>query len=133
MTVAYADTTALEEYTGTDAPTGADRLLARATELVDDRVRRSFTLGDDDLPTDSDIAAALEQATCAQVEYWTEVGEEHDVEGLSGVGIAVGALRLDRLPPELAPRARRILRNAGLLDAPAGLSTADQFFATQDG
>lgn len=133
-TVAYADATALEEFTGTDAPEGAARLLARASELLDDRVRRTFTVDDDtDLPTDTDIAAALSDAACAQVEYWVEVGEEHDVEGLSGVGIAVGTLRLDQLPPELAPRARRILRTAGLLDAPGGLSTADQFFATQVG
>lgn len=134
MTVAYADTTALEEFTGAAAPDGADRLLARASELVDDRVRCTFDVDTTtSLPTDPDIATALEQAVCAQVEYWVEVGEEHDVEGLSGVGIAVGALRLDELPPELAPRARRILRTAGVLDAPGGLSTADQFFATQAG
>lgn len=134
MTVAYADTTALEAFTGTTAPADADRLLERASELLDDKVRRAFDVDTvTDLPTDTDIAAALEQACCAQVEHWTEVGEEHDVEGLHCVAISVGGMTLGHLPPELGPRARRILRTAGLLDAAAGLSTADQFYATQAG
>ena len=40
---------------------------------------------------------------------------------------------MGHMPPELAPRAKRILRLAGLLDTALGLSTSDQFFATQAG
>lgn len=118
MTVAYADADALTAYLGTSAPADADRLLERASELLDDKVRAAFDVDDDtDLPTDADVATALEQAACAQVEFWLEVGEEHDTAGEAHVGIAVGNLRVDSLPPEVAPRARRILRHAGLLNA----------------
>lgn len=134
MTVAYADTTALEAFTGADAPTGADRMLERASELLDEKVRRPFDVDTvTSLPTDPDVATAMEQACCAQVEYWSEVGEESDIGGEFDRPIGVGHLTMGHMPPELAPRAKRILRLAGLLDTALGLSTSDQFFATQVG
>lgn len=134
MTVAYADTTALEAFTGTTVPTGADRMLERASELLDEKVRRPFDVSTTtSLPTDEDVATAMEQACCAQVEYWVEVGEESDIGGEFDRPIGVGHLTMGHMPPELAPRAKRILRLAGLLDTALGLSTSDQFFATQAG
>lgn len=92
----------------------AERLLVRASELLDSMVIGGYSIADDTgLPTDTDVATALRDACCAQVEFWLEVGEEHDVVGLAG-SVAVGQLRVDRLPNTLAPRARRILGNAGL-------------------
>jgi hypothetical protein len=117
---AYATAAQLVEW----LPSGtvvddADRLLRRASEVVDGAVRIGFAVAEETgLPTDSTIATACSEACCAQVEYWLDVGEEHDIEGLTG-GAAIGSLRIDQLPPELAPRARRILGLAGLIGQPA--------------
>lgn len=115
MTTAYASS---EEYATYRDETQEDvsRLLARASELLDSKVRATFNVGDDDLPTNTTIAEALRDACCAQVEYWLEaVGEEHDLEGMGSKQVAIGHLRMDELPPELAPRAFRFLDNAGLM------------------
>lgn len=96
---------------------GSGRILVRASEVIDDHVRASYTLNTTtDLADDSDVALALADAVCAQVEFWLEVGEEHDVDGSAGGQISVGGWSTNRLPPELAPRARRHLAAAGLLN-----------------
>lgn len=90
----------------------ADRLLLRASELIDGAVRQPYDTDDDGLATDSDVAAALRDATCAQVEQWVEVDEANAIDGLAGTQRALGG---GVRAPELAPRARRILLNAGLV------------------
>ncbi len=127
MTVAYADQAALDAFTplaATLTPSEAARLLQRASELVDDKVRAAYAIDTGtSLPTDTDVATALSDATCAQVEFWLEVGEEHDTGGMANRQVAIGHLSVDRLPPELAPRAFRLMHAAGLLSAgwlPAG-------------
>lgn len=93
-----------------------ERLLSRASELIDGHVLATYTVDDGTgLPTDTDIAAALRDATCAQVEFWLEVGEEHDVANMAGRRVSIGHLSIDDLPGEFAARARRLLANAGLL------------------
>jgi hypothetical protein len=122
VTVAYATSAELQAYLS--AATWAlidgddvDRLLERATEIVDDHVRAAFVVDDDTkLATDTDIAAALSDATCAQVEFWVEVGEEHDIAGMGDRQASIGHLSMEKLPPELAPRALRLLSTAGLMN-----------------
>lgn len=56
-------------------PDDSARLLQRASELVSSLVKRNY---------DSTITThveAVKQATCAQVEYWQEVGESMDTRG----------------------------------------------------
>lgn len=119
MTVAYATADELASYVpATASLDDADRLLERATELIDDKVRASFDLVDEtNLAANESVAAALRDAVCAQVEFWLEVGEEHDIEGLADRQVSIQGLSLAALPPELAPRARRIMRSCGLLNA----------------
>lgn len=132
MTVAYATEAELAAFLS-DGTTVVDasRLLARASELLDERITAPFDVdADTALPTDTTVASALSGACCAQVEFWLEVGEEHDVSGLANRGAAVGHLRLDSLPPELAPRARRILSSVGLTSASAiTTGRGDRYFA----
>ncbi len=132
----YATPAQLAEFlSADDAATVAEpeRVLARASELVDDTVRRPFTLDDDGLPVDATLAEALRDAVCAQVEYWLEVDEAHDIGGMAGRRVTIGNLSVDRLPCEVAPRAVRILRQAGLMTG-RGFDRADvTFFATQTG
>lgn len=103
------------------APTPIDRLLERASEVIDDAIRTAvYDVDDDELPTDDDVAAALRDATCAQVEFWLASDEEDDILGpiqsvtLGGLQVQYGAGTNRQTPLYLAPRAARILRSAGL-------------------
>lgn len=117
----YATADELASYTGQAAPADAERLLTRASELIDEVTRgRAAAAWDDPLPDPvSDDQAAIRDATCAQVEFWMSLGEEHDVEGVRG-GVSVGAVRFDNLPETLATRAARALRRRYLLSAVVG-------------
>lgn len=127
MTVAYASEGDLASFLpeGTVA-TDAPRLLARASELLDGTVLAAFDIGDDQLPTDTAVAEAMRDACCAQVEFWLEVGEENDIDGLAGTQVALTGYAGKR-PPRVAPRAFDILQTAGLMTT-STLSTADAFF-----
>ena len=127
MTVSYATVTELTEFiAGRTPPDDAARLLARASELVDDTVRAPFSIdATTKLPTDPDVAAAIRDATCAVVEAWMEVGESNDVDGLAGAQIAVQGYSGPRAPT-VQPRAVRALNTAGLLTiAPSALVGVD--------
>lgn len=114
MTSPYATSTQLNAWLADPFQGDPTRILARASEVIDAHIRAPYDIDDEGIPTDPDTAAALADATCAQVEFWVEVGEDHDVTGLANRPISVGSLNVSALPPELAPRAARILANAGL-------------------
>jgi hypothetical protein len=105
-------------------PEDLDRLLTRASEVLDDYCRTAvYDTDTDDLPTDADIIAAFRDACCAQVEFWMAGDEEDDVLGPLQ-GVVLGALQVQygagdnrTAPMYLAPRAARILRNAGLYNS----------------
>lgn len=93
------------------ADAAAEVLLQKASELIEDE-----TLGRSERVDAEDTAAldTLAQATCDQVEFWLEVGEEHDVAGLKG-SLVAGRVQVHPVPKELGQRARRTLRRAGLM------------------
>lgn len=89
----------------------ANRMLVKASEVIDDATLYRAQLAYD---LDQDGARdALAQATCDQVEFWLEVGEEHDVTGLRG-SLVSGRVQVHPVAGTLAPRARRTLLRAGL-------------------
>lgn len=93
-------------------PDDAERLLARASLLVDRAVRQPYRVDDDGVAVDAAVLEALRTAACAQVEQWLEVGEENAVDGLAGTDRALGS---GVRAPELAPRALSVLLGAGLV------------------
>lgn len=96
----------------------ADRLILRATEVVAEHVTTGYALDTAGDPAVTEVAAALRDATVAQVEQWLEVGEENDVAGYPRTtAMSSSGMNLSALPAILAPRARRILRLAGLTGA----------------
>lgn len=116
MAPAYATPADLTSYLPdtVDSPEDAARLLERASERVDDFVLAGFALDPvTQLPRDAGVAEALRLAACAQVEFWMEVGEAHDIDGIRG-GISVPGVQYAS-PPTLAPRARSFLAQAGLM------------------
>ncbi|QCX77668.1 hypothetical protein C9F11_20165 [Streptomyces sp. YIM 121038] len=120
----YATPAQLTAWTGKPAPADAERLLARASEDIDDTLARAVYLTDDaGMPTDPAIAAALRDAVCAQVEYQLATGD--DGTGAAGRwdSVSIGPVALSgrkdgpQAPDDvdLGPRAHRTLKRAGLL------------------
>ena len=116
MAAAYATTADLAAWLGTDAPEDSERLLRRASELLDATVYGAYAVDSaTGLPADPDAAAALRDAACAQVEFWVEVGEAHDLDGGAGSQVSIGGLAMQR-PGRLSGRALDLLRTAGLMN-----------------
>ena len=118
---AYATPAEFTTFAAGVLPADIDRLLLRASELVDDYTRTAmYDVDTDGFPTDADDIAAFRDATCAQVEFWRDSDEEDDILGpvqgiiLGPMQIQFGAGANRTAPLYLAPRAARILRNAGL-------------------
>lgn len=120
----YATPEQLTAWTGQPAPPDADRLLARASEDVDDALLSAVYVTDAlGMPTDPKIVAALADATCAQVEYQQATGD--DGTGAAGRwdAVSIGPVSLSGRQSgpqaagdvDLAPRAHRALKRAGLL------------------
>jgi hypothetical protein len=116
--MAYAIQSQLAEFLGvelTDLASDADRLLDRASELIDDLTMDRIDTTDDDHMT------AAANACCAQVEWWLSQGESRDIEGpiqsyqAGRIQMTMGAGDNRITPTYLAPRAERFLRRAGLL------------------
>jgi len=105
-------------------PPGAARLLVRASEVIDQALRTAvYDVDTAGAPTDAAVIQVLADATCAQVEFWETGDEEDDILGpvdslsLAGMSVKMSANQGDRVSPTyLAPRAHRILVNAGLRD-----------------
>lgn len=123
----YASVEDLTAFLGVDyvvpETVEANRILQRASEIVSyatiglaSAYWHTITV---EAPHD-DWTEALRDATCAQVEFWLEVGEEHDIVGLTGLLIA-GKFHVSELPERLAPRAKLFLVEAGLLHGRAGV------------
>lgn len=103
-------------------PADAATLLAKASELIDYvAFGRAQTLYESTDPAKANRQRLLADATCDQVEYWLEVGEEHDVVGLpAGSSLQGGRVQVQKMPGALGQRARRTLLRAGLLYAGTG-------------
>ena len=67
-----------------------------------------------------DYKRGLLKAVCAQVEFWLEYGEEHDVLGLTGM-VGAGKVQVSQNPGRLAPRAAGYLRSMGLSGTKVGI------------
>jgi len=98
----------------------ATKLLRSASELVNyatmGRAQKLF----DDTDASDESLSALSDATCDQVEFWLETGEEHDVLGLpKGSSLQGGRVQVQRIPGQLGQRAKRTLMDTGLLWAGA--------------
>lgn len=120
----YATSVQLATFTGVAAPADADRLLLRASEIIDHAMRTAVYDADDTtkLPTDATVLQVFADATCAQVEFWFASDEEDDILGpvqsvsIAGISVQFGAGTDRTSPTYLAPRAHRILVNSGLRD-----------------
>lgn len=103
-------------------PQDHDRLLARASTVIDDvLLTATYDVDAAGNPTSAPVVSALADATCAQVEFWLTGDEEDDILGplqsvvTGGQQLQMGSGPTRTTPMYLAPRAARVLRVAGLL------------------
>jgi hypothetical protein len=120
--MSYATSVQLTTYTGAAAPADADRLLARASETIDQALlTATYAVDSTGTATDADVLDALQKATCAQVEFWLTSDEEEDVLGptqgyaVGGMQVQFGAGENRTTPLYLAPRAARHLRTCSAI------------------
>ena len=117
----YATATDLNAYLGGDQAIdyGMDtaRVLDRASRAVDRLVTARYTIDADRAPTKAEVILAMQEATCATIEYWLQAGESVDVMAVGGP-ISFGGLSMRSAPNRVAPRAAEILRLAGLRGEP---------------
>lgn len=104
------------------APTGdaATRLLTRASRKVDGMLFAAiYDTDDTDMPTDTEVVQALQDATCATAAWWLETGDESGTVGRFQ-SMSIGSVSLGRqasqqsTDPTVSPAAVEVLRNAGL-------------------
>lgn len=130
--MSYATVADLEAWLDpTAAPTDAAKRLARASGVVDEMLLTSvYTVDDYGQPTDSDVAVALRDATCAQAEYAGATGDPASVGAAGYSQMSIGSVSLTRAtrvggatePSRYSPTAWSILQRAGLV--PAGPYTS---------
>lgn len=99
-----------------ETPTGAaaGRVLRRASELIAWYTTGGYDTTPDPVP--NTVTSTLRDATCAQVEQWAEIGEETSIAGWAQNTTLTLGFSVDHLPPDLAPRAARLLAMGGLLN-----------------
>ncbi len=120
----YADWLGLD-----DPPAGAATALRRASMVVDEMLFGAvYDVDDDRLPTDTDVAEALRDATCAQAEYGRTTGDASMVGAAGITTVSLGSLSYTKAATGTAattsggngrwsPTAWGILQRAGLTGA----------------
>ena len=96
--------------------------ILKASELIDEHTlnRAMPAYESEELAGEQPYRDALARAVTDQVEFWAEVGPEHDVTGQRG-SVVAGRFQLHPTSPTLSPRAKRTLMNAGLYWAGAAI------------
>ncbi|MEU8950900.1 hypothetical protein [Streptomyces sp. NPDC048489] len=111
-------------WSGQAAPAAVDRLLAQASRDVEDALLTAYYCTDaDGMPTEPDVIEALRDATCAQVEYQQETGDTGTGAAGRWDSVSLGPVSMSGRKDapagpqglDLAPRADRALRRAGLV------------------
>jgi hypothetical protein len=98
---------------GVVVPDDVDRLLARASRMIDRALMRAvYDVDESGQPTDTAVIAALADATCAQAAWWLETGDEQGAAaGLNSAGSGGGPYWGGAVA-RLAPDVETVLRTA---------------------
>ena len=101
----YATKEDVEAWADREVP-DVDRKIRNAEILLADVMTQRIN---DPSVFDAEETDALRDAVCAQIEFWEQVGPEHETGGVHGKAMGVN------MPGRLARRARSILLDAGLM------------------
>lgn len=132
----FAQAEDVERFTGHPAPENTPRLIRKASGMVQHAIRRArFDVAPSGAPADPDVADALRDAVCAQVEFWD--GSDVDPTradtkaALSSTGLDGSSMSFDTataaetkqaVADQLCDEAWLILENAGLTRGPLWVS-----------
>lgn len=106
-------------------PAGAARALRAASGRIDELlIAAVYDTDDDGLPTDTDVAEALKEATCAQADYQQTTGDPYST-GAAGqwASVGIGSVSLAKgqvkgggtVVSTYSSEAEGILQRAGLI------------------
>ena len=103
----YATEADLTAYTGQAAPDNVTVLLRDASQFLDANVFRLcwYHVGDDGLPSDTEVAEAFSDAVCAQVQWWDELGDSIGAAGAGWGSVQIGRMQLARSVTDVSPEA----------------------------
>lgn len=94
-----------------------DAAILKASELIDEyclaRAQQGYDNEEEVDAEDRIYRPALTKAVADQIEFWAEVGTEHDVAGLRG-SVVAGRLQAHPTAATLGPRTKRTLIQSGL-------------------
>lgn len=99
MTRTYATAADYQEYTGQTPPADIDSMLAKAGRFLESNVfRLCWYLADQDtgMPTDQVVLDAFRDATCAQAQWWEELGDSIGATGAGWGEVRIGTVLLNR-------------------------------------
>lgn len=98
MARVYATADQLAAYTGQDNPDDVTVLLRQASQFLDANVFRVcwYRVGEDGLPSSTEVAEAFSDAVCAQVQWWGKVGDSVGADGVGWVTMTAGSVTLSR-------------------------------------
>lgn len=117
MARVYATSGEYETYTGATAPASIGQLLADASRMLEARVFRLCWYEADEttgMPTNAFVLAAFSDATCAQAQWFDEVGDSTGAAGAGWTSLSLGSASMSRSGPvsgdasparEIAPKA----------------------------
>jgi hypothetical protein len=94
----YATPTDLADYTGKPAPEDAAQLLAQATQMLEAHIFRLawYAVDTDGMPTSAPVIAAFRDAVCAQVQWWSTLGDSIGAK-IAGWGqVRIGSVLMSR-------------------------------------
>lgn len=119
---AYATVDEFSDYLdGDPLPAHPDRLLARATDVVNELlVGAVWTTDTDGMPTDARVADKLREAVCIQADYMSRTDDELGTRALYD-SVSTGGVSYSRatsgsggaLPSRYAPALLTFIRTAG--------------------
>lgn len=103
----FASLEDLGAYLGAEVPADSARMLVEAQRKIEAALVSALYSTDaaGENPTDATVIAALKIATCAQVKWWIDNGDEYDqagqytsfsIEGISATRLPGGAHLCDR-------------------------------------
>lgn len=95
MPGSYATAADWDRYGKGPAPADIDRLIERATELMDSDVLLTavYDVNTSGMPTHADVITAFARSVIAQIEFWKDVGEQVDTSGPLQ-GVSIGSVQL---------------------------------------
>ncbi|MCT1395668.1 hypothetical protein M4D51_08005 [Microbacterium sp. p3-SID338] len=112
-----------------DAGMLTKRLRAASIEVEKLTRLSRYDTDDDGFPTDTDVADAFAEATCAIVEHWQDTGDPRGTDAAQGavkiLSVSLGTTssnndarsEYDKLVARIGDRAIDVLKNAGLISA----------------